>query len=124
MEYDPSNEEHKEIMEYLLSEGAAILEGIDEDGEPVYMFDMEILEEVMPELHAVMQEDMDQVLVDLYQKGLIDVSYDENLNAIILGQGNDYQSIGDWTQAQAESRLMEVLGNDPATVLQSVIPAQ
>ena len=83
MEYDPSNEEHKEIMEYLLSEGAAILEGIDEDGEPVYMFDMEILEEVMPELHAVMQEDMDQVLVDLYQKGLIDVSYDENLNAII-----------------------------------------
>ena len=83
MEYDPSNEEHKEIMEYLLSEGAAILEGIDEDGEPVYMFDMEILEEVMPELHAVMQEDMDQVLVDLYQKGLIDVSYDENLNAIM-----------------------------------------
>jgi hypothetical protein len=48
----------------------------------------------------------------------------ENLNAIILWQGNDYQSIGDWTQAQAESRLMEVLGNDPATVLQSAIPAQ
>ena len=83
MEYNPSDEEHKEIMEYLLSEGAAILDGIDEDGEPVYMFDMEILEEVMPELHAVMQEDMDQVLVDLYQKGLIEVSYDENLNAIM-----------------------------------------
>ncbi len=91
MEYDPSNEEHKEIMEYLLSEGAAILEGIDEDGEPVYMFDMEILEEVMPELHAVMQEDMDQVLVDLYQKGLIDVSYDEDLNAMmtISKEGKD-----------------------------------
>jgi hypothetical protein len=83
LEYDPSNEEHKEIMEYLISEGAAILDGLDEDGEPVYMFDMEILEEVMPELHAVMQEDMDQVLVDLYQKGLIEVSYDENLNAIM-----------------------------------------
>jgi hypothetical protein len=83
LEYNPSDEEHKEIMEYLLSEGAAILDGIDEDGEPVYMFDMEILEEVMPELHAVMQEDMDQVLVDLYQKGLIEVSYDENLNAIM-----------------------------------------
>lgn len=91
MEYDPSNEEHREIMEYLLSEGAAILEGIDEDGQPVYMFDMEILEEVMPELHAVMQEDMDQVLVDLYQKGLIDVSYDEDLNAMmtISKEGKD-----------------------------------
>jgi len=91
LEYNPSNEEHKEIMEYLLSEGAAILEGIDEDGEPVYMFDMEILEEVMPELHAVMQEDMDQVLVDLYQKGLIDVSYDEDLNAMmtISKEGKD-----------------------------------
>jgi len=83
LEYDPSDENHREIMEYLISEGAAILEGIDEEGEPIYMFDMDTLEEVMPELHAVMQEDMDQVLVDLYQKGLIDVSYDEDLNAIM-----------------------------------------
>jgi len=83
LEYNPSDEEHQEIMEYLISEGAAILDGIDEDGEPVYKFDMDVLEEVMPELHAVMQEDMDQVLVDLYQKGLIEVSYDENLNALM-----------------------------------------
>jgi hypothetical protein len=47
------------------------------------MFDMDVLEEVMPELHAVMQEDMDQVLVDLFQKGLIDISYDEDLNALM-----------------------------------------
>ena len=83
LDYNPSDEEHKEIMEYLISEGAAILDGIDENGEPIYMFDMDVLEEVMPELHAVMEKDMDQVLVDLYQKGLIDVSYDENLNAIM-----------------------------------------
>jgi len=84
LEYDPSNEEHQEIMEHLISEGAAILDGLDENGEPIYKFDMDILEEIMPELHAVMQEDMDQVLVDLYQKGLIDVSYDENLNAMMV----------------------------------------
>jgi hypothetical protein len=81
MEYDPLNEEHREIMEYLLEEGAAKFEGLDDDGEPIYSFDMEILEEVMPELHQVMQDDMDSVLVDLYQKGLIEVEYDENLNA-------------------------------------------
>jgi len=83
LEYNPSDEEHQEIMEYLISEGAAILDGIDENGEPIYKFDMDVLEEVMPELHAVMQEDMDQVLVDLYQQGLIEVSYDENLNALM-----------------------------------------
>jgi len=83
LEYNPSDEEHQEIMEYLISEGAAILDGIDENGEPIYKFDMDVLEEVMPELHAVMQQDMDQVLVDLYQQGLIEVSYDENLNALM-----------------------------------------
>lgn len=81
MEYDSSNEEHREIMEHLVEEGAAILDGIDEDGEPIYKFDMDILEEIMPELHQAMMDDMDKVLIDLYQKGLIEVTYDENLNA-------------------------------------------
>lgn len=81
MEYDYSNEEHRGLMEYLLEEGAAILDGLDEDGQPVYKFDMEILEEVMPELYQVLTDDMDAILLDLFQKDLIEVSYDENLNA-------------------------------------------
>lgn len=81
MEYDPYNEEHVELMEYLISEGAAIIDGIDEDGEPIYKFDMNALEEVMPELHQSMIDDMDKILLDLFQKGLIDISYDEDLNA-------------------------------------------
>jgi len=81
MEYDPSNEEHREVMERLIEEGAAILDGIDEDGEPIYKFDMNVLEEVMPELHQAMMDDMDKVLIDLYEKGLIEIDYDEDLNA-------------------------------------------
>lgn len=81
MEYDPSNDEHREVMNRLIEEGAAILDGIDEDGEPVYKFDMNVLEEVSPELHQAMIDDMDKVLIDLYQKGLIDITYDEDLNA-------------------------------------------
>ena len=81
MDYNPSDEEHKAIMEYLVSEGAAILDGIDEDGEPVYHFDMELLEEVMPDLHQALVNDMDNVLIDLYLRNLIEISYDENLNA-------------------------------------------
>jgi hypothetical protein len=83
LEYDPSSEEHQEIMAYLVSEGAAEFDGIDEDGEPIYKFDMEVLEQVMPDLHQVMTDDMDQILIDLYQKGLIEISYDENLNALM-----------------------------------------
>lgn len=81
MEYDSSDENHREIMDYLVSEGAAIIDGIDEYGDPIYKFDMYILEEVMPELHQVLVEDMDNILLDLYQRELIEVSYDEELNA-------------------------------------------
>lgn len=81
MHYDSSNEEHKRVMDYLVSEGAAIQDGIDEDGEPIYKFDMELLEEIMPELHQVLVDDIDEILIDLYLKGLIEVSYDEDLNA-------------------------------------------
>jgi hypothetical protein len=81
MEYDPSNEEHKQILQYLIEEGAAFFEGFDDDGEPTYVFDMEVLEEVMPELHQAMQDDMDSILLDLYQRELIEVTYDEELNA-------------------------------------------
>ena len=81
MEYDPSNEEHKQILNYLMEEGAAFFEGFDDDGEPMYVFDMEVLEEVMPELHQAMQDDMDGILLDLYQRELIEVTYDEDLNA-------------------------------------------
>ena len=81
MEYDSSDESHQEIMGYRVSEGAAIIDGIDDNGEAIYKFDMEILEEIMPELHQVLVQDMDNILIDLYQKDLIEVSYDEELNA-------------------------------------------
>jgi len=95
MEYDPSNEEHREVMERLIEEGAAILDGIDEDGEPIYKFDMDVLEEVLPELHQVFMDDMDQVLIDLYKKGLIEISYDEDLNAEMSVSSEGKQALED-----------------------------
>jgi hypothetical protein len=34
-----------------------------------------------------------------------------------LWQGPTYDAVGDYTQAQAETRLLEVLGEDPAAAL-------
>jgi hypothetical protein len=41
---------------------------------------------------------------------------------VTLWHGAAYDAAGDYTQAQAEARLMEVLGNDPAAVLSEPVP--
>lgn len=41
----------------------------------------------------------------------------ETLNPLTLWDGDAYKTIGDWTQAQAEARVMELLGTNPAAVL-------
>lgn len=39
---------------------------------------------------------------------------------LVLWRGQDYVTIGDWTQAQAEAQVNAFLGNDPQTALQSL----
>ena len=39
-----------------------------------------------------------------------------------LWSGEAYDQIGDYTQSQAESRVLEVLGDDPADVLSAPLP--
>lgn len=41
---------------------------------------------------------------------------------LILYSGEEYTSAGDWTQQQAELRVLEVLGSDPAAKLRSLFP--
>jgi hypothetical protein len=73
--------EEDDIIEFLQSQGALILEGVAENGEPVFKFNLEILKEVMPPLYDDIMADIDADLMTLYQEGLVDVEYDENLNA-------------------------------------------
>jgi hypothetical protein len=40
---------------------------------------------------------------------------------LLLWSGDAYDAAGDYTQAQAEDRLREVLGSDPAAVLQGLL---
>jgi len=41
------------------------------------------------------------------------------LKPLTLWSGEEYDSIGDWTQAQAENRVLELLGNDIKTGLEN-----
>jgi hypothetical protein len=71
----------EQAIGYLISVGAAIWDGVDEHGERVFKFNMEILQEVMPELYDQIMEDVDHTMLELYKEGLVEVEYDENLEA-------------------------------------------
>jgi len=69
-----------EIMDYYLEIGAIEISGVDKDGEILFSI-TEKAKELAPELWQSHQEHIDNTLIDLYKKGLIDVEYDENLEA-------------------------------------------
>ena len=69
-------------LEYYLSIGAIELVGVDEFGEVLFQL-TDKAEEVAPELMVAHQEYVDKTLLDLYEKNLISVEYNENLEAII-----------------------------------------
>ena len=41
---------------------------------------------------------------------------------LVLWSGDEYDVAGDYTQTQVESRILEKLGNDPASVLKNLMP--
>lgn len=43
-------------------------------------------------------------------------------NPLILWSGDEYDRVGDWTQAQAENKITELLGNNPESTLRSLFP--
>jgi hypothetical protein len=71
-----------EIMQHYLEIGAIEISGVDSNGEMLFSI-TEKAKEVAPELWESHQEHVDKTLIDLYEKGLIEVEYNENLEAEI-----------------------------------------
>lgn len=74
-------DENEETLNYLLSIGAIKEHGVDEMGEIVYRFNLDILKVVMPEMYDAIMEDLDRDMMKLYQMGLVEIEYNENLEA-------------------------------------------
>ena len=70
------------IIGYLEDQGAIIWDGLAPNGEAVFRFDLDRLKDVMPELYDEILADIDNDLMELYKNGLVDLEYDENLNAM------------------------------------------
>lgn len=71
-----------EKLAHYIEIGAVELAGMDEDGEFIFQITPKA-EEVAPELWESHRQHVDRSLVDLYERGLISVTYDDNLEALI-----------------------------------------
>ena len=69
-------------LEYYLEIGAITIAGVDESGEMIFAIE-EIAKEIAPELWQSHQEYVDAGLLKLYEEGLMEVEYDENLEATL-----------------------------------------
>lgn len=69
-------------LAYYIEIGAVELAGVDDTGEFIYKITEKAIE-VAPELWDAHEEYVDKSLMDLYEKGLVNVSYDENLEATL-----------------------------------------
>ena len=76
-EVDP--EEFDRLMEHYTEIGAIAINGINDDGSFIYVV-TEKAKEIAPELWEVHHDMIDEALLDLFDKGLIDIEYDEELN--------------------------------------------
>jgi hypothetical protein len=69
-------------LDHYIAIGAVNIEGVDKNGEVIFSVS-ETAKEVAPELWKVHSEYVDEMLVDLFEKDLISVSYNEDLEALI-----------------------------------------
>ena len=68
-------------IQYYIEIGAIRLAGYNEDGEAVFALDEETTKELAPELWQAHMEYVDDNLIKLFEDGLLDIEYDENLDA-------------------------------------------
>jgi hypothetical protein len=70
------------LFEYYMEVGAIEISGVDEDGEIIFKINDQA-EHLAPELWQAHKDYIDETLLDLYEKDLISVEYNENLEATI-----------------------------------------
>jgi len=64
---------------------------------------------------------LDPVLIDDSAHKLVVARLHPALRPLMLWRGDDYAVAGDWTQEQAEIRIVELLGDNTATALQALV---
>ncbi len=76
------DEENDARLAYYLEIGAVSFEGVDENGEIIYAIS-DSAKELAPELWQSHIDYVDKSLIELYEQGLVEIEYNEKLEATI-----------------------------------------
>ena len=79
---EEEDQQDADRLAYYMEIGAVTLEGMDENGELIYGIS-EDAETLAPELWQSHTEYVNKSLIELYEDGLVEVEYDENLEATL-----------------------------------------
>ena len=75
-------EANDERLAYYLEIGAVSFEGVDENGEIIYSIS-DNAKELAPELWQSHIDYVDKSLIELYEQGMVEIEYNEDLEATI-----------------------------------------
>ena len=78
----PDFNDNEDIIGWLEEQGALFWDGVAEDGEPMFRFDLDKLKVIMPPLYESIMKEIDDDLLLLYKEGLVEIEYNENLEAL------------------------------------------
>lgn len=74
--------EEQDLFNHYISIGVIEVAGLDADGELMYKVN-EVAKDLAPELWEMHLGVVDDTILDLFQKDLVEIEYDEELNANI-----------------------------------------
>lgn len=75
------DEELFEFFTYLEDQGVLEWVGMNEIGERTFVFNFDRMHDIMPQLYYAMIDELNQELLHLYELGLVEIEYNENLEA-------------------------------------------
>ena len=75
------DDEIDSLISDLVELGALVDNGVDAYGETTYTVNAERMREVYPAFYDLFMEEMNETLLSLYDQGLVNIEYDEDLNA-------------------------------------------
>ena len=79
-DFEMNEDGFDQMMEHYVEIGAVTVNGIDVSGNFIYVI-TDKAKELAPDLWEVHHEMIDEALIGLFEQGLIEVEYDEDLNA-------------------------------------------
>jgi hypothetical protein len=84
-----------EYIEYLIQQNALRWGKMLPNGERSLEMNSDVLKVVAPELYEFWMADLENTLMELYQHGLVEVDYDEDLNARFKLSDDAFQEFED-----------------------------